>query len=56
MKQKIVCPGCKSKNTVMNGHNIYGRQVIYCKDCKRGYTIHPEDLNCEYDIHKSGEM
>ena len=36
------CRGCGSQNIVKNGHNAYGNQQYWCKDCGKRGVLEPK--------------
>lgn len=36
--EKLPCPCCKGSNVTFAGQNTYGRQIFYCRDCKRHFS------------------
>lgn len=41
-QMKPRCPDCKVNDQVVrNGHNMYGGQKCYCRNCKKMFTAYP---------------
>jgi len=36
------CRNCGSQNIVKNGHNAYGKQQFWCKDCGKRGVLEPK--------------
>jgi transposase-like protein len=37
------CRNCGSQNIVKNGHNAYGNQQFWCKDCGKRGVLEPKN-------------
>jgi transposase-like protein len=47
------CRNCGSQNIVKNGHNAYGNQQFWCKDCGKRGVLEPKN---SYSVEQRNQI